>query len=153
MSQGVKSSKTSVMAEIPSPEFCATRERITALEKMLNEREDRTKERFVALDKNIQIAMVAADKAVTKAELATERRFEGVNEFRQTLADQATRLMPRAEYEVQHKALEDLVELTSRRLGVVEALNANIQGRIWAVGAIWSIFVAAVSIGVRFIGH
>ncbi len=120
---------------------------------MLNEREDRTKERFVALDKNIQIAMVAADKAVTKAELATERRFEGVNEFRQTLADQASRLMPRAEYEVQHKALEDTMSTVSSRLAAIEASMANIQGRIWAIGAIWSIFVVAVSIGVRFIGH
>jgi hypothetical protein len=127
--------------------------RITALEKMLDEREDRTKERFIALDKNITVAMMAADKAVGKAEMATEKRFEGVNEFRSTLADQAATLLPRAEFQVQHKSLLDKIDGLDARLAAMENSAANIQGRIWAIGAIWSIFVVAVSIGVRFIGH
>lgn len=53
--------------------------------------------RFEDLDTKTTLALSAADKAVTKAEVATEKRFEGVNEFRQTLADQAARLMPREE--------------------------------------------------------
>ena len=53
--------------------------------------------RFEDLDAKTTLALAAADKAVTKAEIATEKRFEGVNEFRQTLADQASRLMPREE--------------------------------------------------------
>jgi hypothetical protein len=53
--------------------------------------------RFQDLDAKTTLALAAADKAVTKAEIATEKRFEGVNEFRQTLADQAARLMPREE--------------------------------------------------------
>ena len=53
--------------------------------------------RFEDLDAKTTLALAAADKAVTKAEIATEKRFEGVNEFRQTLADQAGRLMPREE--------------------------------------------------------
>jgi hypothetical protein len=127
--------------------------RICALEKMLDEREDRTKERFVALDKNITIAMIAADKAVSKAETATEKRFEGVNEFRQTLADQAATLLPRGEFQVQHRSLMDKIDGLDARLAAIENSGANLQGRVWAVGAIWSIFVVAVSIGVRFIGH
>ena len=53
--------------------------------------------RFQDLDAKTTLALAAADKAVTKAEIATEKRFEGVNEFRSTLADQAARLMPREE--------------------------------------------------------
>jgi hypothetical protein len=53
--------------------------------------------RFEDLDAKTTLALAAADKAVTKAEIATEKRFEGVNEFRSTLADQAANLMPRAE--------------------------------------------------------
>ena len=131
--------------------------RITALEKMLDEREDRTKERFVALDKNISTAIAAADKAVGKAESATERRFEGVNEFRQTLADQASLLMPRAEYQVQHGALSEKLEGLKagieERMSLLEKFYANLQGRLWAISAIWALVVLAASIGVRFIGH
>jgi hypothetical protein len=39
-------------------------------------------------DKQIGLALSAAEKAVTKAETATEKRFDSVNEFRQTLTDQ-----------------------------------------------------------------
>ena len=151
--------------------------RITALEKMLDEREDRTKERFAAMERSVNIAMVASDRAVTKAEDATNKRFEGVNEFRQTLADQASGLMPRNEYTVQHKSLQEKVDalmpraeyqvqhkaLSERiddfqsiavtRIGLLDQGYANLQGRIWAVGAIWSVLVVAVSVGVRFIGH
>ncbi len=39
-------------------------------------------------DKQIALALSAAEKAVTKAEAANEKRFDSVNEFRQTLSDQ-----------------------------------------------------------------
>ena len=37
----------------------------------------------------VSIALEAADKAIQKADTATEKRFDGVNEFRASLADQA----------------------------------------------------------------
>jgi hypothetical protein len=99
---------------------CALAARISALEKMLNEREERTKERFVFIEKNINIAMASADKAISKSEMAVEKRFDSVNEFRQTLADQAAHLMPRSEYQVQHIALVDRVEESIERLNTME---------------------------------
>lgn len=59
----------------------------------------------------VNAAMQAAQAAVLKAEMATEKRFEGVNEFRAQLADQARTLMPRAEFEALHKAAMDRNEL------------------------------------------
>lgn len=110
------------MSDLSKP--CPTSEslsvRVDALEKMLDEREARTKERFAAMDRNVSAALSDADKAVAKAEAATEKRFEGVNEFRQTLADQAARLMPRAEYAVQHEATQDKVADLLRRIGHLE---------------------------------
>src|SRR6185369_5329462 len=50
---------------------------------------------LMAAEKAVAIAMASADRAVLKAEAAAEKRFEGVNEFRATLSDQAVRLMPR----------------------------------------------------------
>jgi hypothetical protein len=49
-------------------------------------------------DKQIALALTSAEKAVTKAEAATERRFESVNEFRQTLSDQAGTFISRTEF-------------------------------------------------------
>lgn len=45
----------------------------------------------------VALALAASDKAVSKAEVANEKRFEGINEFRGQLADQANALMPRTE--------------------------------------------------------
>lgn len=62
--------------------------------------------RFEDLDAKTTLALAAADKAVTKSEIATEKRFEGVNEFRSTLADQAARLMPREEATAKFENIE-----------------------------------------------
>jgi hypothetical protein len=39
------------------------------------------------------------------------------------------------------------------RLNKLETSYANLQGRIWAVGAVWAVLVLFVMIAVRFIGH
>lgn len=90
-------------------------ERITALDAL-------TEAKFVtyrvlvdAQADKVALALAAADKAVSKAELATEKRFEGVNEFRGQLTDQARTFMPRTESDaaIQRQA-ERLQELTDR---------------------------------------
>jgi hypothetical protein len=53
-----------------------------------------------------QAALDAADKALTKAEQASEKRFEGVNEFRATLQDQASRFVTRAEMDAKIEGME-----------------------------------------------
>jgi hypothetical protein len=70
----------------------------------------------------VALALAASDKAVLKAENATEKRFEGVNEFRAQLTDQANTFMPRLEAEQRTAqntekigAVNDrLIELTRR---------------------------------------
>ena len=73
--------------------------------KLLEAKEQRDTERFQAQCEMTALALTAADRAVTKAETATEKRFESVNEFRSTLSDQSRTLMPRAESELQFKAV------------------------------------------------
>lgn len=83
-----------------------------------------------------------------KAETATEKRFESVNEFRQQLGDQSNTFLPRPEYNAQHKALEDRVtDLTDRmnkndgaRKGS-EVTMGKISAVIAAVGTILGILV------------
>lgn len=54
---------------------------------------------LTAAEKAVSAALAAADRAVSKAEMASEKRFEAVNEFRAALSDQATKLVTRLEVE------------------------------------------------------
>lgn len=46
-----------------------------------------------------RLALANQDKALSKQEQATDRRFESINEFRTSLADQARNFLPRNEYD------------------------------------------------------
>lgn len=91
-------------------------------------------ENVIAATKN---ALNASDRAVSKAEMAAEKRFDSVNEFRNTLADQQRTLMPRSEAELQFKSLTDKIEslslMTISRQG--EKVGVN-QGWQWAIGVL-----------------
>jgi hypothetical protein len=112
---------------------------------------------LAAAEKAVNAALIAAEKAVDKAEGAQQLRNEAQNEFRKSLSDlsglmwtikegTATVDALRRELTITQKALES-------RLATIENGFANIQGRIWAVGAVWAIIVLAVTVGSRFIGH
>ena len=63
----------------------------------------------------VDAALSAAKEAVAKAEAASEKRFEGVNEFRGTLADQQRTLMPRSEQEsINHSLFDKLAQHEKR---------------------------------------
>ena len=72
-------------------------QRFAALERLLEERDRRYCDRFEAQDSKTAVALTASKEAVAKAERATEARFQGVNEFRATLSDQAGTFIPRNE--------------------------------------------------------
>lgn len=83
----------------------------------------------------VYVAQSAADKAVQKAEVASEKRFEGVNEFRAQLGDQQRTLMPRAEVEVLLKALSDRIKVVEEATTDKRAVSRGVsQGWGWAVG-------------------
>ena len=88
------------------------REHVLAL---LNERDRQYRQRFIA-----------QERAVSKAETAAEKRFDAVNEFRSTLADQQRTLMPRVE-----------AELHFARLATVEKAVGALQSRGSGVSAGW----------------
>lgn len=105
----------------------ALRVRIEALEKMLTEREERTKERFDSIN-----------RATTLARESMEKRLDGMN----TLKDQASAFIPRSEftrviaeldryltrdvYEVQHAQVWKQVETNTKRLYDVEKFISTI---------------------------
>ena len=94
--------------------------------------------RFDAQDKAVNAALAAAERAVTKAEIASEKRFDSVNEFRAALADSARLLMPRSEYEVNHKGLVERIDRVSTKLETQDA-------RRFGMSQSWLILVAGLS--------
>jgi predicted nucleotide-binding protein (sugar kinase/HSP70/actin superfamily) len=72
---------------------------------ILKERDERLAQKFESL------AM-----AINKAEMATEKRFESVNEFRATLTDQQKTFLTSSEYKSAHQNLVDLVSTSGKNL-------------------------------------
>lgn len=92
-----------------------------------------------------RLALEASEKAVLKAENASEKRFESVNEFRATLQDQASHLITRTEVE----ALT--ISITADIKRIEENQNKSI-GHGTGVSQFWSILVAFIGMLVGVIG-
>lgn len=112
--------------------------------KIVEQNDLRYAQRFDAQEKAMQMALAEASKAVNKAEGATEKRFEGVNEFRAQLTDQARTFMPRAEAEIQMKAMAEAIEVLRSRVEVSEGHGSGVKDFAgWIVGAIGVIIAIA----------
>jgi hypothetical protein len=111
------------------------RERIEALNVRLTEQ-------MAAQTQANRIALDAAEKAVLKAEQASEKRFEGVNEFRETLSDQAASFVTRNEVDA--------------RLGAVNAILSRLEQEQAAVhgrsGVSTPLLLALVGAGATILG-
>jgi hypothetical protein len=96
-------------------------------------------------------AIEAADKAVSKAEVATEKRFESVNEFRQTLSDQTRTFISKVEFEALRDTntarIADLASRLDKTDGKTVGLNA---GWVYLLGAL-SIAATLISLVVLII--
>lgn len=92
-----------------------------------------------------------SQRAIEKAEAAVERRLEGMNEFRASLADQARLLMPRLEADSRISALAEQIRNLESRIdrqeGRGSGLNAGWGYLIGAVGLI----AGLIGIVLRFI--
>ncbi len=125
--------------------FVALESAFVAFKELMSERDVRYSQRALSQDNAVKNALETSEKAIIKAEDATEKRFASVNEFRQTLADQANLLMPRAEYTVQHQALVDKVQNTEERLNEIQKEYFGTQARGVGVREGWGYIVAAGS--------
>jgi hypothetical protein len=93
--------------------------------------------RFENSDESVKAALSAAKEAVTKAETAAEKRFESVNEFRNTLSDQQRNLMPRSEAEVKFESYTKQLDILTTRLDKSEGRGLGIaQALGWIIAGI-----------------
>lgn len=84
---------------------------------------------LVAAKELVANSFDASKQAIAKAETATEKRFEGVNEFRAQLKDQQATFLPRAEAESRLQQLRDITD------GIVKQVTALQLGESKGAGA------------------
>lgn len=80
------------------------------LRDIIDANDRRYEQRFVDSKTAVEAALSAAKEAVIKAEVAADKRFEGVNEFRAALSDQQIRLISRTEVQAILTGLEARIE-------------------------------------------
>lgn len=121
-------------------------QRVNALERLTDAKLANLNALIDANAGQVTQALAAADKAVLKAETATEKRFESVNEFRQTLSDQTGTFVTRVEFEVVRDSnaarIAELVSRLDKTEGKAVGLNA---GWVYLLGGL-SVAAALVSL-------
>jgi hypothetical protein len=80
-------------------------EKIDRVREVADERDRRYEERFKAMDEKTTLALNSSDKAVNKAEIAQEKRFDNTNEWRAAMQDRDRNQMPRVEIEQRFAAM------------------------------------------------
>jgi hypothetical protein len=122
---------------------------------LLDEKDVRYQQRFdaqgqaltaalAAAERGRETAMLAAEKAVTKAEIANEKRFEAVNEFRQTLSDQTASFPSRVELQALAQRVTDL----ATRLDKAEGAKTGVSDGTKMLLAVGGFLFTAVSLSI-----
>lgn len=93
-------------------------ERIEGLEKITDAKFVTYRTLIDSQAEKVALALAASDKAVNKAEVANEKRFEGLGELRSVLAEQTGTLMPRTEANALANSLTARVDASVHNLEV-----------------------------------
>ena len=118
---------------------------------LINANDKNYNQRFDNVVEATKAALAASDRAVTKAEMASEKRFDAVNEFRSTLADQQRNLMPRAEVEIINKSVNEKIDKNDQRLTILEGKRQGISEGMGYIIGIIGVVSAIIAIVSRFI--
>lgn len=108
---------------------------------------------ITAQEKAIGAALSSAERAVAKAENATEKRFEGVNEFRGALEDRDRLNMPRAEAESRLIAISEKTDNNSARIDRLEGARGGSAATIGVVVGAAGVLVAIVAVVIAVVVH
>ena len=119
---------------------------------LMDERDKRYEERFKAMDEKTGLALTSSKEAVTKAETATEKRFDAVNEFRGTLSDQASTLLPRAEAGARFSGYDEKLEEIKKEIVFLRETRSQMQGRSFGFSASWAIAMSLLMVAIGLIG-
>jgi hypothetical protein len=113
-------------------------------DQVLEERDTRYQQRFEATEKHTALGFGSAEKAITKAEMATEKRFEGVNEFRAQLDMQQRTYMPRTEVAAMEVSVMNRLGGLEKQIDAMIAKEQGVKGGWgYAVGVVGFVLALA----------
>lgn len=101
-------------------------------DKMLDERVKFYNDKFESQTAAMHTAIMNSKEAVAKADAATEKRFDSVNEFRGQMSDMQSGLMPRSETESQIKSISEKIDSLQTRIDKSEGSGYGVK-QSWTV--------------------
>ena len=124
---------------------------IDRLEAVMAERDRYYLGQIQALKEAVCSATADADRALSKAETANEKRFDSVNEFRAALTDNNASFVRQDAYQERHRALE--IHLTSVDEKINELLRRweSTKGRGGAFSDIGGWIIALITSGIAIL--
>jgi acyl transferase domain-containing protein len=131
-------------------EHRALTERVAALDRLMEAKFVTFQVMVESQAEKVSLALAAADKAVTKAEDATEKRFESVNEFRLTLSDRDRLSMTRTEFETfkegSRSEFDQLRSSNAEKFTGILARLDRAEGKGAGIGAVWGWVVGGAGV-------
>lgn len=132
------------MAHSEDPTIRELASEFEGFKELMTERDRRYEQRFEAMDEKTSLALTSSEKAVAKAEIATEKRFDSVNEFRGTLSDQAANLLPRREADAKFSSFEGKLEDMKKEVAGLRESRSLGTGTGEGLKAMWGYVLAAI---------
>lgn len=94
------------------------------------------------------------------ASIEINRRLDDMNELRRQIEQERGRYLQRDLYDKEHTALRETMfskldaqrDTMDARLKSLEGTKSNLEGRLWAIGAMISAVVVAINLALRFWG-
>lgn len=96
---------------------------------LMTEADRRYMERFRAHEDAVNAALAAHQRAVEKAEAATEKRFDTINEFKQALSDAYAAMMPRTESLQGFASVNEKMDIMGQRVAS-NMLKTEVEARM-----------------------
>lgn len=113
--------------------------RVAVLETVITERDALFRSMLEATAHRFSASSIATSEALSKAEAATDKRFEAVNAFRAALNDQSAKNLTRVEADARFQALGDKLEVMQARLDKAEGSNAGMRNG-------WGLLIGAIAL-------
>lgn len=119
---------------------------------MIKGYEEKNQVQFLAQKEAVMTALAAAEKAVTKAEIAVGERLKLLNEMRGAMDDAAAHYITRREADTREESLQKTINALTERLNEISNRQISNEGQMQGAKALWAIMGGLVAIGITVTG-
>jgi hypothetical protein len=143
-------------------------ERDRHLAQRLHDRDNLFNGALKAVEEKTALALASSERAVTKSEIANDKRFDTVNEFRSSLSDQAATMLTRAEANAKFGSYEEKFDEIKRDMNKIrDSLSTSVGKDLaserstsrneWSIGilvvVILSFITSCIALAGLFLHH